>query len=218
MAVSYSGITTYDECPSKFKRKYILKEHGGPEPTRETAPAMFRGTDIHNSIEDMLNGKTHELHKEITKFHPFVKGLRTEGAIAEEAFAYTKDWEPVDFDSPDAEVRGFLDAKLYKPEFARVFEWKTGKEYESHALQRSLYGLVALLEYEEVPSVTVETHYLDIDKIVPTIYYRENLITYKWSWDRRINKTKPPQPYPMRPSWKCKWCPYSRKQGGACPN
>jgi hypothetical protein len=34
-----------------------------------------------------------------------------------------------------------------------------------------------------------------------------------------VNKTQPPQPYTPRPSWKCRFCNYSKvNNGGRCPN
>lgn len=217
MAVSYSGYTTYVDCPSKFQRKYITKEKSGPGPTRETAPAMYRGTDLHNCIENLINGAEDPLPKAIAHYHGFICGLRDMGAKPEEPFAFNAAWERVDFEDPTAEVRGFLDAIL-AGETLTVYEWKSGKVYDTHVTQRNLYGLAALLMYPDYDKVRVITTYLDLTENRETTYHSMMLSTYKWMWTRNINKTKPPQPYPMRPTWKCGNCQFSKKQGGLCPN
>lgn len=218
MTISYSGYTMYLTCPSSFKRKYILKEEGGEEPTRETAPAMFRGTDIHNSIEDYMHG-IGKLHREISpRFRFYVQRLVEGGAEPELSFAFMEDWEPTTFDNPDAEIRGFMDSVLCTEHELTIDEWKTGKEYDEHSKQRALYGMCALILFPMHDKVTVNGVYLDQDNIVTNTYTRAELETYKWMWTRRINKTKPPQPYPMRPSWKCRYCQFSKYKGGKCPN
>jgi hypothetical protein len=217
MALSYSGYTTYLNCPSAFQRKYITKEEGGGKPTRETAPAMFRGTDMHNAIEDLILGKREVLPKELSNYQGFVCGLRDMGAQPELAFAFNAKWEMVDFEAEEAEIRGFLDVYLAAEQLI-VYEWKTGKEYDDHVTQRNLYGLAALLMNTDYETVRVITTYLDQGYNRETTYHRPMLTTYKWVWGKNINKVKPPQPYPMRPSWKCRNCQFSKNKGGKCPN
>lgn len=223
MALSYSAIKTYKECPSKFFRKYIAKEEAGPRPTREEAPQMYRGTDIHDSIEAVLKGEANKVHEEAQFYNDFVMGLRTMGAMPEVPFAYTEDWEEVEFDDPTAAIRGFIDAVLIRDNLEEKkvgisYEWKSGKRYDEHSMQRNLYGLATLLKFPEIDEAHVITTYIDLKENVPIVYPRDMLTSYKWMWTRHINATKPPQPYPMRPSWKCKNCPYSRYRGGKCPN
>jgi len=217
MAISYSGYTTYLSCPSAFQRRYITKEEGGARPTRQTAPKMFRGTDMHNCIENIINGGSDPLPKDIEHYHDFVCGLRDMGAKPEEPFAFNAAWERVDFEDPEAEIRGFLDCILAGDELI-VYEWKTGKEYDDHVVQRNLYGLAALIMQPKYEKVRVITTYLDLGKNAETTYHAMMLSTYKWMWTKHINKTKPPQPYPMKPSWKCGSCQFSKNNGGKCPN
>jgi len=218
LPVSYSGITMYNNCPSSFKRKYILGEAQGAPATRETAPAMFRGTDLHEAVESLLKGEINQLPKEIGMYNDFCVGLRTQGALPEVEFAFNEEWELVDFDDPTARIRGFLDAKLCTEEQLIVYEWKTGKVYDEHVFQRNLYGLAALLMHPEHKKVRVITTYLDQKMNKETTYTSDMVKSYKWMWDRSINKTQPPQPYPMRPGWKCRWCSFSKRSGGKCPN
>ena len=219
-AVSYSGVSMYNTCPSSFHRKYNLREEGGPPPTIETAPQMFRGTRIHGSVEDMLLHKVDKLDDEIQPYNGFIMEIRQRGAVPEVPFAFTKAWEICEFDDPLANIRGYLDAKLVEeePQELIVYEWKTGKKYDEHQQQRALYGLAGLLLHPEHRKIRVITVYMDQMENAETTYEQSMVSSYKWMWDRHINKTRPPQPYPMRPSWKCRYCEYSKNQGGKCPN
>ena len=218
ITVSYSGISMYKDCPSAFYRKYVAKEEGGAPPTRETAPAMFRGTDLHNAIEEMILGKRERLPKELSGYDGFVKQLADLGAKPEVAFAWDANWEATGFDAEDAAIRGFYDCKVVTPKQLTIYEWKTGKVYPEHVTQRHLYGMSAMLEHPEHESVNVITTYLDLMENMSTTYHSPMLSTYKWMWTKYINKCQPPQPYPMRPSWKCRTCQFSKKNGGKCPN
>jgi len=222
--VSYSGLNMYDTCPRSFKYKYIDKEPVKNPPTRETAPKMFRGSDIHKSIEDFLKGQTNKVHAEILQHNSFITELRTKGATAEDEFAFDKTWSRVAFDDPIAIIRGKFDAMICKENSLVIYEWKTGKVYPEHKIQRNLYGLAGLLLYPEYKKVIVQTYYLDLDlkrkanTSSKSEYGRNQLLSYQWLWERKINKVQPPQPYPMRPGWKCGYCDYSKNRGGKCPN
>lgn len=222
MAVSFSGIGTYINCPSAFKRKYITKEpvkEKDEKQQRIDAPQKFRGTDIHDSVEGYLRDERTNIHPEIQqKYSMFCTDLKQKGAIPEMEFAFNYKWEPVKFEDPEAMIRGKMDATLDLPQHLNIYEWKTGKMYDEHADQRSLYGLAALLLHPHHEKVIVTTVYFDLHLTKPSTYSRNELSAYKWVWERKINKTKPPQPYPMRPNWKCRYCDFSKKNGGKCPN
>ena len=217
-AVSYSGIGSYNQCPSRFKRRYVTKEIV-KEPPQDPSSGAGRGLRIHQSVEDCLSGKTKKVDPEIQKMYGEWILSIAEDSTPELEFAFNNMWERVAFDDPEAMIRGFID-NIHKTDKLVVHEWKTGKVYDTHADQRALYALACLLIYPEFETVEVICVYFDQGKNVNTHYNRAELATYKWMWERKINKTKPPQAYPMRPGWYCGWCPYSSKKGfgGKCPN
>jgi RecB family exonuclease len=218
--VSYSGLGTYDECPRKFKRKYIDKEEVKQPPTPETAPKLFRGTRVHKEIELFLKGEAECFGKECESFKNLIHELKEIGAQAEVEFCLSNDWEIQDFDAEEGLLRGVIDVVDVRDgeKEGRCYDWKTGKIYDSHSDQRALYALALFIKYPELESIVSTSVYLDQKKQVSTTYSRANLTAYKWVWERRVNKTRPPQMYPMRPSWKCKFCDYSKLKGGKCPN
>ena len=219
ITVSYSGLGSYNKCPNQFARRYVYKE---PVEKGPPSPPMQRGLEIHESIEDVINGKNTKVHSEIVFYQEYVSMLAAMGAIAEAPFNFGQGWEARPFEDVDGwGTRGFLDCHVVpkeEPDKGYVQEWKTGKAYDDHSLQRDLYGLSMFLMYPDVQTVKVDTIYLDQKDTQSTEYSRDKLVTYKWVWERKINKVQPPQKYPMRPGWWCRGCPYSTRNGGSCPN
>lgn len=216
ICVSYSGMNLYDQCPSAFARKYIRKEEtlGDGKPSQ----AAMRGTRVHRDVELFLKGEVEELPDEALGFEDLFVGIRNEREpVPEKRWAFSPEWELVDFsDKEKAQVRGILDIVYSHEGTCYVMELKTGKKYEDHATQRSLYGLAGALLYPDCENTVVQTIYLDGGMVDETQFMGGQIESYKWVWQRLINKTQPPQPYPQRPSWKCRFCPYHEDQGGTC--
>lgn len=214
--VSYSGINSYINCPSAFERRYITDEAAG---TPSASPAMSRGTQMHQATEHYLLGKTEELPELLERYRGFFNTLRDQPSLIPEwMWNYSPKWESLDYADLEGMVRGMVDAVMLDGDIAYVYEWKTGKEYPSHSDQRSLYGLAALLCYPQAKEAHVFSVYFDLGYNRTSVFQQDNLVGHKWLWDRKINRMRPPQKYAMRPSWRCKTCIYSKKNGGSCPN
>jgi hypothetical protein len=221
-ALSYSGLGMYNNCPSSFERRYILKEAGGPRATRESAPAMFRGTDIHNGIEGFLLG-TCDLPREAEYYRSFFEGIKDHPNLTPEmAWAFNDEWEACHFDAPEGLMRGVMDATLYdnKERTVHVFEYKTGQKYSEHIDQLNLYCFAALLAFPEADLALGTIMYIDKQHNLEAEAERKLMPSYKWLWERRIKRVMPLEEgkrlYPKRPSWKCKTCTFNAKNGGKC--
>ena len=216
LTVSYSGLGLYENCPSAFNRRYILKEEVHPQ-GKEQHPAAQRGSAIHRGIELFLLGESDELPEDVEFYADFFAGIRNQNTIKpEHRWAFTEGWEPTTFGSKDAMIRGVVDCVLQDGNTCHVYEFKTGKRYADHVQQRALYGMAALLDHPMVDEAIVSTMYLDQRKHEAVTFKKDMLRSYKWLWDTRIAKVQPPQEYPERPNWKCKYCPYSNLHGGTC--
>lgn len=218
-AISYSGLTMFEKCPRSFQLKYIIKH---PEPEFVGSPAMERGSRLHQAAEDYVNQEIQELPKDLKGKEGFFDRMIELGSAQPELeFNLTEDWQSIPFvQKEDGFIRGIIDMVLPQGDLLEIMEYKTGKVYDTHVDQRSLYSMAGLVMFPEAKVCRTTTVYFDLggaDKT--TTVERENLETLKWSWTRRVNKTKPVgQPYPMRPGFQCKWCSFSKKKGGPCPN
>ncbi len=214
-AVSFSRWNLYRNCPASYEWQYVL---GNKRPFDPTGPAA-RGTRIHNSIESAyLEGDDGLLDDEIPlkmKQHVLSHWECTD-VRPEMEFCLNDKWEVLDdFEHEDGFVRGFMDNVFVYPDKLVVHEYKTGREYDEHADQKALYGMVCLSIFPEYDSVTVEGVYLDSKKVKPTNYTRTMLMSMQFHWAREIKKLQIPI-YPARPGMHCRWCPKSHKQGGPC--
>ena len=109
---------------------------------------------------------------------------------------------------------------MYSGDTAFVYDWKTGKAYDSHNMQKNLYGLAVLLTAKpEIEKVTGAMVYIDSNTTSnPVTYPKHMMSSYKWVWDKKIERIREEAEFKCRPSWKCGFCPYSQKADGPCPN
>lgn len=218
LTASFSGMMLYRDCPSAYKRRYIDREQLPTGPVNEK---MQRGLDVHAGVEDFLNDEPCQLPDSAMSFEGLLKALRKDRDVKSECkFALTEDWDMVPFSDPTAMVRGVLDGIYAHEDVVHVFEWKTGKWYDDHAKQRSLYALAGLAMYPELDEVHVQTVYFDLGKIEAMDLHRDYMAAHQRIWKQRADEVQPPQDYPQTPNWKCKqktkWCDYHVKNGGTC--
>jgi hypothetical protein len=182
---------------------------------------LFRGLRLHQVAEDFVLGKTDVVGKELAHCRNYLQSLKDKGGIPEMGFNFRADWGETEFeDKEGGMIRGKID--LIVPPVGptvQVEEYKTGKVYQEHAKQRSLYGLAALLKYPGTEEAAVTTVYFDQKgENTTTVVKRTSLVGLQRVWERHVKKVQPPQDYPMRPSFKCRWCNFSKNNGGRCPN
>lgn len=213
MAVlSYSKYSTYEACPRKYKYRYLDKI-----PTEKTV-YMARGTEVHASIEDFINGKVDKIHPDIQGYYGgYFQKLKDLGARAEETFAVSSDWKKTEFSDPDALVRGVLDI-IMPPRDGEldIFEVKTGRVYDDHVGQRHLYGTAALHLYPDVNVVRVTGIYVDKKDVRVNDFARMFQSMLTDTWNSRFEKLRTDTEYPMMPSQSCSRCPFSRYSNGPC--
>lgn len=219
MVKSFSKWSTYDQCPRKYKYRYKDRI---PVIQTERNDAAQRGTRVHESVEHMLQGKREDVDEEIQEeFGEWLISLKNFDNIPELKFAIDKEFEVCDYDSPDCLVRGFIDL-VVMPEVDGVpsvagFEWKTGKLYDSHLAQKMLYGMVLLILYPDVKTTSITGVYFDHPKHNKKIVYSRSMLgTYKWMWLRRFDTMDADNVCAPNPSFLCKWCDYSKGNGGPC--
>lgn len=214
---SYSRMATFNKCPAKFKFNYIDKV----KVEFIVSPAMERGTEIHNSLEAFMNGHSEMLHPDIhSHYGQFFFSLReTYTCQPEYKWGIDEDLAPCGYDHPDVMVRGFMDLRFVpEDERVQVFEYKTGKIYPEHVHQQWLYGVVTLLELPDQEGVDVTAVYLD-QKQNKKIYYPASMMfEYKPALLREIEtiENTPLDEFIPKPQWTCKWCQFSKANGGPC--
>ena len=216
---SYSRMATFRKCPQKFKFAYVDKLDIPFEPS----PQMLRGSAIHDSLEQFMNGTSEQLHPDIHgHYGQFFFSLREEHkATLEPEAKWGINWDmlPCDYDDPDCMVRGYMDLRFAPPsDHIQVYEYKTGKIYPEHMAQMWLYGVATLVQNPLADGIDVTAVYLDQKKNKKIYYPQSMMFEYRPSLIKEIEaieNTKPEDMIPM-PHFMCKYCQFSKGNGGPC--
>lgn len=214
MSLSISGFLTYDQCPAKYDYSYNKRLPRGAQ-----HPAATRGEDIHESIRRYMEGSTDDLHDEIRfRYGQWLMSIKQYQTLPELKFAVNHEWKICEWDSPECQWRGFIDLAT-EPEggVIDIYEWKTGRPYDSHKLQAELYGVIALALRDTAEMSRVTTVYFDQPQNPPPLeLQRKDFGGYKALWKSRYDTVMRDSFYPANPGWYCKYCSFSRANGGPC--
>lgn len=236
---SYSRYSTYGQCPAKAKFLYVDKKK---EPD---SPAGLKGTRIHAIAALVATGKLPapdrdnaalmpELRKlltqkamppELVTFKKEFAALRRAGnVLTEQEWAFTLNWEPTGWFDANCWLRIKVDAHwveqvkkgTLRKTHVQIVDHKSGKIYDSHKEQRSLYALGAFLRYPEAASVTAAHWYLELGEEHKDAWEARELPALKAEWLRRTTAMLNDTTYAPRPGDYCKYCHFRKANGGPC--
>lgn len=217
LRTSYSKIVTYEQCPRKYYYSYVLKL-----PRKEKDWSRDRGVIIHKKGENFLLGKIKGVPDEFKLYEAELKNLKRYKAIPEEDMSFTREWQSCAWNDWDSVWNiSRVDAGLESDDTAHIIDYKTGKVYDTHKDQSDIYTLSAFVKYPNVEFVSTEFWYLDQPNEDPGCweYERDKHFEYlKRMFIKRTNKIKNEKSWKCKPSFKCAWCDYSKKEGGPCEN
>lgn len=201
--VSYSGLTTYEECPHRWADSYI---HGNWD--KGGSAQANRGLDFHTLLENYFKGAMYPSgQKKLAVWRPFMEDLKSKGLVAEGEVAVNELWQPVGYKDPAANARGKIDGET--PE--QLYDWKSGKFYEKHKDQALFY--VAMRKVRKASFV-----YLDIPRYVQPWTFTEGQVQdAQGDISERVRILRADEEWPARPSEKnCRWCKLDWRKGGTC--
>lgn len=227
-AWSPSRLNDYETCPAKAKYKYVDRL---PEPS---APALDRGTRIHAEAEKYIVGKgilSPDLTRVEDELLELRKGYRKGRVRVEQSIALDETWAPVDWFSKHAWLRCKIDAvelgasgKNNKKKMleASVTDWKTGKnnprDAEKHGDQLNLYAL-AVISADIAETVRARLVFTDTGEVVTKAegcLARKDVLTARENWEKRIVPMMSDELFAPTPNFTCRWCAFSKAQGGPC--
>lgn len=207
MRHSYSKISTYMKCPLQMKGKYILKIRD------ERGPAAQRGIDIHKQFESAVQLQL-PLPDEFNFYDEYVKKLA--GSSCELKVAVDRDWQPLPYDDPNAWLVGIIDLWTVRADRGTLLDWKTGKEYPDHVMQKEFYVALIGDHHPEVEIFETTNVYVDQKTVRTHRFTRGDLENLRERWGNRIRRMEADDQYPATPGPYCRWCPVSHKKGGPC--
>jgi hypothetical protein len=205
---SYSSLTTYEECPAKWKYSYVDKLFSPP------SPAMERGTRLHSQCEEVLTDHNVSIPVELSNIATILDRLRINNAASEKAWRLDSNWKPVEAGSW---LIGIVDVHFVKDGALHVYDFKSGKPYANHKKQLELYALIGLSTLSNVDRVECGAIYIDTGKIgyQRTIPIAEAK-TMKESWSSRAALLFNDLDLTAKRGSGCFWCTYKDSLGGPC--
>ena len=211
---SYSSLSTYKECPRKWKFNYV---DGLEWPA---SAAMARGTRMHLMAEEFVTGAITSVPREIQKIGPMLLSMMGMGAKAEEVWALNKNWTPVldpVNDSDQIWVKAIIDVHYVDGDVLHVKDYKSGQMYDSHREQLELYGLIGLRMYPTAKRVEMAAIYMDTGhEGMQGSLIRPMIEPIRDLWEVAAQAMMADEVYEERPGAACKWCPYAKSKGGPC--
>lgn len=219
IALSWSRISDYRQCPAKFRMKYLDKLPNFQLKDADKNPHLVRGGNVHKQLDKaiILKNTGHDLADqvflpEVQGVIPLIDGLMQHYSIVGEMqVAVNENYERVDWYSRDAYFRVIFDF-IGKGNDLLLGDWKTGKltDYsgsmdELGQLHMSaVVGFSIFPEFDECSSMYV---YVDHKKTIPCQFTKaEDLQRMRDSLDREHLKINEDQDFVERKNPFCRWC------------
>jgi len=221
---SFSSLNDFERCRFAAHLKHGIRV---PEPVRELPPgktehANDRGTRVHTSAEEYVNGTSFELCDEAARyFHTHLALLRNlfeEGMVSLEGlWGYDSGWNPADWKV--AWHRCKLDAMVrWSSTQATVIDYKTGKKFGNeikHGEQLRLYIINTFLRFPELEVCTGELWYLDQNEVTTMTLTRDQALRFKAGFNNRAVIMMTSTDFkPNANVHSCKWCFYGVRPDG----
>lgn len=175
---SYSSLSLFQQCPKKYYHLRIKKDIND-----SVSPQMRYGLDTHKAAEDYVRDGV-ELPPHLEYIRPALDKLKTsQGEVfCELKLALTVDLEPREFDAPDAWWRGIADFVAIDGEFAKVIDYKTGKNTYADTKQLELLSLAVFKHFPKVNTVKAALLFVVHTALVPGKYFRAKEMDYWKKW------------------------------------
>jgi len=199
--------------------------------TEEVDKLMKKLKDPNNDFERFNE------EAELVEMHPFKDELEQlaelyaeKGTILvdpEAKWGFTKDWTSCDyFDWQRCRLRVVVDCFVLNQEtnVATVIDFKTGKIRSGYEPQLELYAAAAMAKYPQVEEVYTEFWFIDQGQIIggdsetalKGVYTHTDLNPLIKKWNKRTKPMLNDQRFAPKPGPLCKWCDFSKANGGPC--
>lgn len=226
IALSWSRLSTYIQCPRKFSLSYITKSF----PQEEKSIHLIKGEQLHKQLEDYILAKNGQatmplgFSQEVRGALPYIDKLYDHyDAIHPEAqVACDTKWKPTEWFGKDTAWRAIWDASCLKPNTCFLPDWKSGKVYELGTTfgQLHLSSVIALERWEGLAEVNSAYVYIESQQVKKVKVTREpsdqpgvpHLAEVKQYFEIQFEKVQMEKAWEPTPNEFCKWCPATKAQ------
>lgn len=225
IALSYSRLSDYRQCPLKFRLKYIDKVPNFQIDQANKNPHLVRGENVHKGLENYViklragesNIRPSTL-KEVEDTKPLINHLmKSYELFPEHQLAINSRFEKVDWFSKDAWFRVIYDLIGFGPNLL-IGDYKTGKLTDYMGSidkpgQLHLSALVAFALWPEYDVVHASYFYVDHKKPVSIVLHRnEHFEPLKTQLQTEHDQVNSECEWGPKVNEFCKWCDATKDQ------
>lgn len=221
IALSHSRLSDFQQCPLKFKLKYLEKAFPVEDPNK--SPHLVRGGNVHKQLENYvvkkISGQVEippTTLSEVENTKPMIDKffLEFETVMPEAKLAVNSSWSKVDWFDSDAYYRAQIDLIAMSDNVGLVVDWKTGKvnDYSGYGGQLHLTAAMVMSVFPQFEELTTAYAYVDHKRTYPIRFQRTELPALVEHFDnesKRVNSEKELGPTPNE---FCGWCPATKAQ------
>lgn len=257
-AWSASRLDDYTTCPLMAKLKHLdklctncfegqIKGGFDGKPAvctkchreQEKGPALVRGDEIGNALDNYLLGKKRSVpdtirHKEVVKLVKDARDMvKASTGRPQMQINLTREWKPWTGApwAPEVWFRGRMDFLYTDKDRARVIDWKTGGVDKSSGAVRAqdkyddqlmLYNIAALSILPGIQEVTAALVFLDCKEPHKALVerdglHRKDLVKAQKAMTKKALPMLSDTTFAPRANFSCTWCGFASKRGGPCP-
>jgi len=217
IALSWSRLSSYLECPMKFKAQYIDKSY----PDDSDNPHFARGSRIHKQLEhyiNYLNTKSGQIQNppamsaESQNVVPIIDKIHNQcdTMTPERQIATNMSWDKCDwFDKPDVvKYRCIVDSLAVYPDFVTSLDFKTGKvrPYDSDHGQLHLSAAMILNVMPNMEKIINSYLFVDHKQSITITLHRKDLQKEMDYFDEQYEKVNSDEEFKPTKHKYCGFC------------
>lgn len=226
MALSYSRLSDFNQCPRKFYLKYIAKAANFQMKQEDKSIHLVRGDNVHKALESYLvKRKSGEVDippsslSEVQQTRPlieqYIKTFGIDNVHPEAQISIDDQWRRVEWFDKQSYYRAILDLICLAPTVAVIGDYKTGKfkDYapESGFGQLELSSAIALSIFE-VKEVKTIYFYVDHKQTIQKCYDQTDRNRLVEHFVKEHDKVNAEANFDPKTNPFCSWCEATKAQ------
>ena len=211
MPLSFSRLSTFEQCPAQFDYLYVSKRVAN-----QSNEHSEYGDRVHKVLEAKGKGTLDEgalsAEEKITleKWGPIVDRITSQSGdkYFEHQMAVNRNLQPVGWFAPDVWIRSIADVLVVDGATAYCLDYKTGKVKENPT-QLQLFAAMVFRHFPKVETVKTSFVWLKFDEVTNSRYERRFLDALWRALEPRFTKVQDVIElgvFETKPSGLCPWC------------
>jgi RecB family exonuclease len=211
MPLSFSRLSTFEQCPAQFDYLYVSKRV-----VNQSNEHSDYGDRVHKVLEAKGKGELDETalsaegQQTIERWGALVDKVisRSGDKYFEHQMAVNRNLEPVEWFAPDVWIRSIADVLVVDGATAYCLDYKTGKVKENPT-QLQLFAAMVFWHFPDVQTVKTSFIWLKFDEVTNSKYERRFLGALWSALEPRFDKVQEVinlGVFETKPSGLCPWC------------